>query len=92
MSGYKHVSLVKVWPEHCEQPWTYPSLLKYRRVEVHGTFRFEEEQTGAVVADVEAFEEWLRKIQEVAWEEGHTAADPLAHVDYRYKATNPHRI
>lgn len=95
MSDYGHVSLVKVWPEHCEQPWTCPSLLKYRRVEVHGTVRFEEEQTGAVVADVKAYEDWLREMRAYAWEQGFDEGrDDLGAAvlaQEHGEVTNPHR-
>lgn len=95
MSPYKHVSLIVAWPEGSEQPWTRPSLLKYRAVlHAEGVF-YQEEGSGALVKDVKVFEDWLREMRAYAWEQGFDEArDDLgaAVLAQEYgEVTNPHR-
>lgn len=96
MSAYSHVTLVRAWPEGSEQPWTYTSRLKYIAYHEDGMTLYREENSGATVEHVEAFEEWLRKIQEVSWDagfnEGRDDLDAAAVARDHGEDQNPHRI
>lgn len=95
MSDYGHVSLVVAWPEGSEQPWTRPSLLKYRAVPQARGVLYQEEGSGALVTDVKVFEAWLCEMRAYAWDAGFDEArDDLGAAvlaQEHGEVTNPHR-
>lgn len=89
MSDYGYVRQMIAWPEYCEQPVFYTSIFKYAVDNDGEQTTYREEQTGAVVTDVEKFERWVRKHMSNAREDGRREADPLSRLVYR--KSDPYR-